>query len=197
MALFYSKSTGGFYDDTIHTAAQIPSDAVAITEAQHQALLAGQADGQLITAGSDGKPVLTDPPAPALVDVQANALKTIDAEAEVLRGKYITANSGQVATYLMKQAEASAFKTAGYTGDVPGLVQAEADATGSTAKAAADAILAQYAAWSALAAAIETARRKAKIAVGAAATVDAVNSAVSTATAAFSAIETQAGVASA
>lgn len=189
MALFYSKSTGGFYDDTIHSAAQIPADAVSITEAQHQALLAGQSDGQLIQADSNGIPTLVAPPAPALTDVQANALKSIDADAETLRGKYITANSGQVATYLMKYSEATAFQTAGYTGTVPGLVQSEVDATGQTAQQAADSILAQYAAWSSLAASIETARRKAKIAVNAATSTDSVNTAISTATTAFAAID--------
>lgn len=196
MSLFYSKSTGGFYDDGIHTASQIPNDAVSITESMHQALLDGQSSGKTISSDASGNPILVDQPAPALADVQAGALTSIDAAAEVLRGKFITANSGQVATYLMKQAEASAYKTAGYTGDVPGLVQAESDATGSTTKVAADAILAQYAAWSSLAAAIEVARRKGKIAVSAATTVDAVNSAVATATAAFEVIATQASAVS-
>jgi hypothetical protein len=183
MALFYSKSTGGFYDDSIHTAAQIPSDAVAITEVQHQALLTGQSAGKLITADANGNPILVDPPAPPLADVQARSLAALDDAAEVLRGKFITANSGQVATYLLKQNQAAAFKAANYTGTVPGLVQAEADATGDTAKVSCDTILAQYDLWCTLAASIETA----------ATTVDAVNSAVSSAQAAFAQIETQAG----
>jgi hypothetical protein len=196
MALFYSKSTGGFYDDSIHTAAQIPSDAVAITEVQHQALLTGQSAGKLITADANGNPILVDPPAPPLADVQSRSLVALDDAAEVLRGKFITANSGQVATYLLKQNQAAAYKAANYTGTIPGLVQAEADATDKAAKDACDDILAQYDLWCNLAAAIETARRTAKVAVNAATTVDAVNSAVSTAQAAFAQIEAQAGSAS-
>ena len=61
--MFYSKSTGGFYDTEIHGAA-IPSDAVTITEAQHQALLAGQSSGQVITADANGNPILSAPPPP-------------------------------------------------------------------------------------------------------------------------------------
>jgi hypothetical protein len=196
MALFYAKSTGGFYDDTIHTAAQIPQDAVAITDVLHQALLTGQSAGKLISADDSGHPILIDPPAMPLADLQAASLVQLDDAAEVLRGKFITANSGQVATYLLKQNQAAAFKAANYTGTVPGLVQAEADATDKAAKDACDDILAQYDLWCNLAAAIETARRTAKVAVSAATTVDAVNSAVSTAQAAFAQIEAQAGSAS-
>lgn len=43
---------------------KIPADAVAITSEQHQALLTGQANGQLIQANDDGVPILADPPEP-------------------------------------------------------------------------------------------------------------------------------------
>ena len=56
MTIFYSKSTGGFYDDQIHHA--LPDDAVEITAEYHAALLAGQAQGKTIMPGKDGKPVL-------------------------------------------------------------------------------------------------------------------------------------------
>jgi len=56
---YYSKSTGGFYDSTIHTT--WPEDAVWITDEQHAALLAGQSNGQVIMPGKDGKPVLAEP----------------------------------------------------------------------------------------------------------------------------------------
>ena len=57
---YYSKSTGGFYDSTIHTS--IPEDAVWITDEQHAELLAGQSNGQVIMPGKDGKPVLAEQP---------------------------------------------------------------------------------------------------------------------------------------
>ena len=61
--MFYSKSTGGFYDRSIH-GDNIPSDAVEITEAEHAALLEGQSQGKIISADKNGKPVLKDPPPP-------------------------------------------------------------------------------------------------------------------------------------
>ena len=60
--MFYSKTTKGFYDPTIH-GANIPPDAVEITDQQHADLLSGQAAGKVITADANGNPELTDPPA--------------------------------------------------------------------------------------------------------------------------------------
>ena len=59
MKLFYSKTTGGFYDDRIHTT--IPDDAVEITEDLHASLLDGERAGRRITSDADGKPMLADP----------------------------------------------------------------------------------------------------------------------------------------
>ena len=59
MTIYYSKASGGFYDDQIHS--RLPEDAVAISTEQHAALLAGQSQGQVIMPGKDGKPVLADP----------------------------------------------------------------------------------------------------------------------------------------
>jgi hypothetical protein len=59
--MFYSKTTGGFYDAVIH-GDSIPADAVEISAEEYAYLLEGQSNGQRITAGADGKPVLTDPP---------------------------------------------------------------------------------------------------------------------------------------
>jgi hypothetical protein len=56
MELYYSATTGGFYDSAIHAAAQIPGDAVAITQDEHAALMAAQAEGKVIQAGADGRP---------------------------------------------------------------------------------------------------------------------------------------------
>lgn len=163
--MFYSKSTGGFYDRSIH-GDNIPSDAVEITTEEHAALLAGQSQGKRIVADADGRPMLADPPALTLIEQKAAALAAIDHEAGVARARYITIAPGQEATYLLKSAQAIAFKAGGYLGSVPGLVQAEIDATGTTAQAATDAILAQQAAWEYKAAQIESARRRGKVAAG-------------------------------
>lgn len=54
MALFYSPSAPGFFDDAIH--ATLPSDAIAITSARHAELLAAQAAGADIVTGPNGRP---------------------------------------------------------------------------------------------------------------------------------------------
>lgn len=61
--MFYSKSTGGFYDAAIH-GDSIPADAVEITAEEHAALLGAQSNGQQIGADETGYPVAIDPPAP-------------------------------------------------------------------------------------------------------------------------------------
>ena len=61
--MYYSKSTGGFYDTAIH-GDNIPADAVEITGEEHKALLEGQSQGKIIAADKNGKPVLVDPPLP-------------------------------------------------------------------------------------------------------------------------------------
>lgn len=61
--MFYSKTTGGFYDRAIH-GDNIPDDAVEITSEEHQTLINGQSNGKRIVADESGKPVLADPPAP-------------------------------------------------------------------------------------------------------------------------------------
>lgn len=85
--MFYSKQTGGFYDSAIH-GDNIPADAVEITSAEHEALLAGQSSGRIIAADADGRPVLQDPPAPTpeqIVAAIAAALQAhMDAAAKAL-----------------------------------------------------------------------------------------------------------------
>jgi hypothetical protein len=68
----YSASTNGFYDVAIH-GDNIPSDVVDITSEEHNALLEGQSMGKIITSDKDGKPVLQDPPAPTIEQLQATA----------------------------------------------------------------------------------------------------------------------------
>lgn len=101
------------------------------------------------------------PPAPSV----ESCLAQIDAKAEQVRLRYITPGAGQAATYILKQMQAEAFKAAGYAGQVPALVQAEASATGESALAACDRILLEAALWSAKGAQIEEVRRTWKIAI--------------------------------
>ena len=76
--MFYAKSTNGFYDPAIN--GQMPSDALQITQAQHDALLLGQQAGQIIAADPNGLPVLTayaPTPAQAWAAYQAQALAAL------------------------------------------------------------------------------------------------------------------------
>ena len=76
--MLYSSSTQGFYHPAIH-GENIPADAIEITDAEHQALLACQSQGKIITADTDGKPVLTDPPpAPPAPPPQFTSLEFLD-----------------------------------------------------------------------------------------------------------------------
>lgn len=60
--MFYSKSTGGFYDSSIH-GDSIPSDAVEITEKYYKTLLAAQSSGKRISVNENGHPIAIAPPA--------------------------------------------------------------------------------------------------------------------------------------
>lgn len=66
--MLYAKSTGGFYDPSIH-GDNIPADAVEIADADHAALLDGQSRGKRIVADFDGNPALADPPAPTASEI--------------------------------------------------------------------------------------------------------------------------------
>ena len=74
--LYYAKSTGGFYEDSIH-GENIPEDAVEITNEEHAALLSAQSAGKIISPDESGRPVATDPPPPT-VEQRATALRSPD-----------------------------------------------------------------------------------------------------------------------
>ncbi len=73
MAIFYSKTTGGFYD-TGFASYDLPADAVEIGAEQHSALLAAQASGKVIQAASDGTAEAVTPTIALTVAQQAQAL---------------------------------------------------------------------------------------------------------------------------
>lgn len=60
MTLYYSKSTGGFYDTAIADYT-LPTDAVEIAADTHASLLAAQAAGKTIAADATGAPQAVDP----------------------------------------------------------------------------------------------------------------------------------------
>lgn len=58
--MLYSKTTGGFYDPSIH-GTSIPADAVQITRATYESMLAAQSAGKVIVGKPDGHPDAVDP----------------------------------------------------------------------------------------------------------------------------------------
>lgn len=74
--IFYSATTGGFYDTEINS--EIPGDAVEISFDERARLLTGEANGQRIVPGNDGKPVLDDPIPPTKEELAAGALQQRD-----------------------------------------------------------------------------------------------------------------------
>lgn len=80
--MYYSKTTGGFYDDEIH--ADIPADAVEISSEDHLALLSGQAAGKQIVGDNDGRPILVDPPPPTAQEITKRLTTAVQAHLDVI-----------------------------------------------------------------------------------------------------------------
>lgn len=75
--MFASKSTGGFYNPSIHSA--MPFDAVEITDDEHTTLLAGQSAGEVIGWDDDGYPYLSYPAPPTAEQVTTSLTAAIQA----------------------------------------------------------------------------------------------------------------------
>lgn len=76
--MFYSQSTGGFYDPAIH-GDTIPDDASEISSQQHAELFEGQRKGKRIISDEKGSPVLSEPP---LADLVKNKRREIESARE-------------------------------------------------------------------------------------------------------------------
>lgn len=76
--LYFAKSTGGFYSESIHGLSR-PDDSIAITEYQHEQMLAGQQAGKIIAADQHGAPMLIDAPPPSSAQVQASLTRVVQA----------------------------------------------------------------------------------------------------------------------
>ena len=155
---YYSESTGGFYDTTIHTT--WPEDAVKITAEYHATLLAGQAQGKTIMPGKDGKPVLA-PLAPSHLHRWNGKEWTLDkAAASQLLAEAIDNGTKAIndlvdeayrhvtrfwPEYQLREQQATEYKAGGYKGELPTQVAAFAEPAGKGGKEATDIILAQAA----------------------------------------------------
>lgn len=72
--MFYSAKNNGFYCADLRAVYEAsvngwPEDAVSVAEADYENLLQGQSTGRIITADTDGRPMLVDP----VIDWQARA----------------------------------------------------------------------------------------------------------------------------
>ena len=156
MTLYYSQSTGGFYDSAIHS--RLPEDAVEISPEQHTALLAGQSAGQVIMPGKDGKPVLTEPAPSHLHRWDGKAWGLDKAAASQLLAEAIDNGTKAINNlvdeayrhvtrfqpeYLLREQQARDYKAGGCKGEAPMQVAAFAKPAGKTACEATDIIIAQ------------------------------------------------------
>lgn len=155
---YYSKSTGGFYDSTIHSG--WPDDVIEISATQHAALLAGQSAGQVIMPDKEGKPILAEP-APSHLHQWNGKEWTLDkAAASQLLAEAIDNGTKAIndlvdeayrhvtrfwPEYQLREQQATEYKAGGYKGELPTQVAAFAEPTGKGGKEATDIILAQAA----------------------------------------------------
>jgi len=84
MTIFYSPTTGAFYDDGFWDA-PMPADVAEFTPERHAELLEATTRGQIIQAGLDGEPVALDAPAPPAEALAVLVRRRRDAEISALR----------------------------------------------------------------------------------------------------------------
>lgn len=145
---FYSPSKNAFYAPEFQAdyeaAGNWPDDLVEVTADTYDALQAQIQVGKQIAPDSAGNPISVSPPSLPFGEQQAAAIRKIDADVDAIYGAII---GNRQAEYDLAESDASAYKTAGYSGMVPASVQSWATAKKQTAKWAADDILATSANW--------------------------------------------------
>lgn len=76
--MFFSASTGGFYDPAINR--DLPADAVQISRARHSELIAARAEGKVIAADRRGRPMIREPRI-GVEQLRSRAVAMVKAEA--------------------------------------------------------------------------------------------------------------------
>ena len=155
---YYSKSTGGFYDSTIHSS--WPEDVVEISPTQYNEMLAGQSQGKVIMPGKDGKPLLTVPAPSHLHQWNGKEWVLDKAAASQLLAESIDNGTKAIndlvdeayrhvtrfwPEYQLREQQAIEYKAGGYKGELPTQIAAFAQPTGKGNKEATDIVLAQAA----------------------------------------------------
>ena len=154
MTVYYYQN--GFLD----TDGEAPAGAVALTASEHESLIVGQCNGQIILPGKDGKPVLANP-APSHLHQWDGKEWTLDkAAASQLLAEAIDNGTKAIndlvdeayrhvtrfwPEYQLREQQAIEYKAGGYKGELPTQVAAFAEPTGKGGKEATDIILAQAA----------------------------------------------------
>lgn len=110
MALFYSKTSGGFYDSVVQ-GSSMPADVVPISTAEHAALMMGQAAGNRIEADASGYPVLVAPPPPSIAELAAQTESEVRRQSAAARDIWRT--PGKDGVYRCKLDEVIAWRAAG------------------------------------------------------------------------------------
>ncbi len=134
----YSPTTQGFYLDSIH--ADIPADAVILTNSEYEKALSAKNRGEQVSV-ANGKLVFI-----ARAVASEELLNRIDGAADAARAR-VAGDPLRAVEYDRARIEAQAFADAGYPAEaVPRTVAAWA-INGRTAQQAADSILAEAAAY--------------------------------------------------
>ena len=136
--MYYSSTTGGFYDRKIH-GNDIPADAVEISAEDHRALLDAQSAGKRIVADANGRPIAIAPPLPSIEQQIASALAATYADVDAI---YAAAIGNRKPEYDEAEQAALAFQAAGYTGSALPYVADYAATAGITDQQSADLIIA-------------------------------------------------------
>nr|WP_316629665.1 phage tail assembly chaperone [uncultured Brevundimonas sp.] len=84
MTIYFSPSTGAFYDDDFWDT-PLPDDVAEVSAEEHAVLLEAASTGKIIQAGPDGLPVAVDQPKPPPETQAALARRRRDREIEALR----------------------------------------------------------------------------------------------------------------
>jgi len=144
--LVHDQSVEAPLVEVVNPDCKLPDDAVEITAAHRDELLAGVSQFRRIAADAAGFPILQDLPGPSHEALLDQLLTSVDASADSARAR-VAGDPLRAVEYDRARIEAQAFADAGYPADaVPRTVAAWA-INGRTAQQAADSILAEAAAY--------------------------------------------------
>ncbi len=84
MTIFFSPTTGAFYDDALW-GADLPEDVVEVSPERHAEVMEATTTGQIVQAGEAGQPVAVDAPTPPAETLAVSARRRRDAEIIAVR----------------------------------------------------------------------------------------------------------------